>query len=245
MSHLFVLTRSQLLAAATAITAVAFLTALPPGQADPVKCAQWGFNGRFEASGRNGWWVTFNTGGQTVAGVSATVSFLDGGKVNGNIISGGIQGNQVDFDIQWNDKPNNVWYFTGTVSDDGLVHDGKEGLRNVPPDYFGEVFSDWGSTTPLKCKDAPAPTNTTLTPTPAQRTATVVGDDVKVYNIAHDDVDTGNGIVGAVIGTLQAGQKVEVQTQGSATCKPDDWCKVLSSGLPGGYGFVLGHLVFD
>jgi hypothetical protein len=157
MSRAIVVNNSQLFAAATAIAATAgFLTAAPPAQADPTKCTQYGFNGLFNIRGDNGWTVDFNSTGPT-AGGAATVHFYDGGNVNGNVSRGGIQGNTIDFAIQWNDKPNNVWNFHGTVSDDGLVHDGGEALGSIPSDYSGEVTSGWHSTTPLKCMDAPPP----------------------------------------------------------------------------------------
>ena len=69
--------------------------------------------------------------------------------------------------------------------------------------------------------------------------ATVTGD-VDVYNIAADEVPEEDGVVGAKIGMLRAGQQVEL----GGPCNPNDWCKVLSSELPGGNGFVWGHLQF-
>lgn len=119
-------------------------------------CSQYGFNGAFSIRGDNGWSVDVHSSGTTAAGSPASVRFDDGGIVNGSVSRGGIQGNVVDFAIQWTDKPNNVWNFHGTVSDDGLVHNGGESLASVPEGYSGEIASGWRSTTPLKCMDAPA-----------------------------------------------------------------------------------------
>jgi hypothetical protein len=141
--------------AASAMTAAGFLTIAPPVQADPASCTQFGFNGRSEIAGGNGWWVNFDATG-TEPRSSATVHFVDGGKVDGTIIGGSVQGRTVDMTIVWGDKPNNVWVFHGTVNDDGMVRDGGESLRDIPADYEGEVASSWKTVTPLKCMDAPA-----------------------------------------------------------------------------------------
>lgn len=155
MSHLSTAKRSGLFAAATAITTLGFVAA-PSGQADPGQCAQYGFNGPFTVRGTNGWTVNFTSNGTSAVG-PATVTFQDGGTVHGDLISGGIRGNVIDFAILWNDKPNNQWNFHGTVGDDARVHDGGESLGAIPEGYTGEVASGWSSTTPLACLDAPAP----------------------------------------------------------------------------------------
>jgi hypothetical protein len=236
MSRASTLSRYPLFAAAAAMTAAGFLTTAPPAQADPAKCTQYGFNGPYEIGGGNGWWVKFNATGPT-ARSSATVHFVDGGKVDGTIIGGGIQGRTFDLTIVWGDKPNNIWDFHGTVSDDGHVRDGGQSLRRIPSDYGGEVASSWRSVTPLKCLDAPAPAPA---PAPAQKTATVVGEDVNVYNIGHDEVDTGDGVVGAVIGRLRVGQQVQL----AGSCALNDWCKIVLPDQPNYFGFVFGHLAF-
>ena len=64
--------------------------------------------------------------------------------------------------------------------------------------------------------------------------------DVDIYNIAHDDVDTGDGVVGAKIGTLRAGQQVEL----AGSCQPGAWCKIILPDQADRFGFVLGHLQF-
>ena len=146
--------RASKVVVAAVMAAAGFIAVAPPGQAAP--CAQFGFDGPFELAGGNGWWVTFNATGTTPRS-SATVNFVDGGRVDGTIIGGGVSGRTVDLSIVWGDKPNNIWDFHGTVGDDGQVNDGGQRLRNIPADYSGEVASSWRSVTPLKCLDAPAP----------------------------------------------------------------------------------------
>jgi hypothetical protein len=104
--------------------------------------------------------VNFDATGSQATG-PATVTFVDGGKVNGTITDGGLRGNEMNLTIVWGDKPNNVWVFNDTVSDDGFVRDGGESLRNIPTDYGGEVAaSSWKSRFPLKCMDAPTQSGT-------------------------------------------------------------------------------------
>ncbi|PEG33604.1 hypothetical protein CQY20_29905 [Mycolicibacterium agri] len=144
------------------MTAAGLLAVTPP-QAQAAPCNQFAFDGPFELAGSKGWWVKFNTTGTTPR-TSATVHFVDGGKVDGTIIGGSVQGRKVDLSIVWGDKPNNIWDFHGTVGDDGHVNDGGEQLRNIPPDYAGEVAASWRTVTPLKCIDAPAQANTDTGP---------------------------------------------------------------------------------
>ena len=145
------------IAAATVATAAGFLIVTPPAVA--ATCTQFGFDGPYEMVGSNGWRVKFNATGTTPR-PSASVVFDDGGKVDGTVIDGGIQGRTLTLSIVWGDKPNNVWDFYGTVSDDGHVGNGSQQLRNIPSDYSGEVVASWTSVTPLKCLDAPAQAGT-------------------------------------------------------------------------------------
>lgn len=230
---------SQILAAATTIAALGLLPSTPPAQATPFvpiplapACDQYVFNGRFEVRGtpldlgRSGWRVFFDATGQSPGTPPAAVVFDDGGQVKGHVVAGGIQGRSISFRIKWDDKPDNFWSFWGTVVDDGTAHGDEQGPGSGAP---------WSSWTRLSCA-TPAPQQ----PAPPQKNMATVTDDVDVFNIAHDDVDTGDGVVGAKIGTLRAGQQVEL----GGPCNPNDWCKVLAAQLPGGNGFVRGHLQF-
>lgn len=221
-------------ALSTALAAVGFGSGAPSALADPVApvCDQYVFNGRFEARGtpldheRSGWRVFFDSTGQTAGTSPATVVFNDGGQVKGRVVAGGIQGRNINFRIKWDDKPDNFWSFWGTVGADGRAHGTEEGPGSGAP---------WSSAAPLGCA-TPAPQQ----PAPPQKKMATVTADVDVYNIAADDVPEDDGVVGTKIGTLRAGQQVEL----GGPCNPSDWCKVISADLPGGLGFVRGNLQF-
>src|SRR5216684_5454676 len=75
MSQSIIVNRSQLLAAATAITAVGFLTVSPPAQAHPMlplgpACSQYGFPGDFSLKQSNGPVVRFNATGPVASGTA-------------------------------------------------------------------------------------------------------------------------------------------------------------------------------
>ena len=134
---------SQLLAVATAI---GFLTAVPPAQAEPLiaprACDNYVFNGEFRARGSNGWTVSFNSTGEYASG-PAEVRFDDGGRVSGRVQSGRVVGNTIQFSIMWDNNPQNIWDFWGRTSDGGNVQ-GEEG-KGAPGD------ATWFSETPLAC----------------------------------------------------------------------------------------------
>jgi hypothetical protein len=180
--------------------------------------------------GAGGWTVTFTSTGSTASG-SALAVFDDGGTVSGTV-SGGIQGRNVDLAITWNNKPNNIWTLTGSVEDDGLVHNG------------GPSF--WTSSRPLACKDldtkinslpgsiitaprAPAPQAPPAPPAPPVGKAT---SDVDVYDAPHGGR--------TVIGMLREGTYVLL----AKTCPQNDWCQVTGPNVPTGNGWVWGHLEF-
>jgi hypothetical protein len=105
--------------------------------------------------------------------------------------------------------------------------------------YENHDMQAWDSPTQLVCIPG-APVEDRPIPAPAApKSATVTGGDADVFNIAHNDVpDPVNGITGAKIATLPNGTQVGLEGQ----CK-DGWCRVNSSQIPQGYGFVeQGHL---
>ncbi len=155
MSQLTVVKRSQLLAAATAITAMGFLTVSPPVQAHPMlplapACNQYVFNGDFTLRQDNGAVISFNSTGPVASGT------VRGGTDSG-IVTGSIQGRIVDFTINWGgpNAPDIQPEYIGTVGDDALIHNG--GQR-------GTSFT-WDSTRPLGCQDQSEP----VTEVPNQR----------------------------------------------------------------------------
>ncbi len=179
--------------------------------------------------GRYAWRAFFTSTGRSAGTPPAAVVFSDGGQVKGNVIGGGIEGRSINFQIKWNDKPDNVWRFWGSIDDDGVARGAEDGPGSGAP---------WEASTPLSCA-TPAPASAQQ-PAPAQKTAATATSDVDIYNIAHDDVDTGDGVVGTKIGMLRAGQQVEL----AGSCQPNAWCKVVLPDQAGGFGFVLGHLQF-
>jgi hypothetical protein len=237
----------QLLAIATAIGAVGFLTVAPPTQADPraphplaPACDNYVFNGEFRIRGtpRNfiegdaRWEVSFASTGKSAGTGPAVVTFDDGGRVTGRVIEGWVAGQAIEFRIMWDN--NSAWDFWGGVSDDGIARGGERLVGGDSKD------ADWYSLTPLACSTpAAAPAPAQQPAPPQKRVATVTGD-VDVYNIAADDVPEEDGVVGEKIGMLRAGQQVEI----GDPCGANDWCKVISSELPGGIGFVFGNLQF-
>ncbi len=247
MSHISITSKSSLFAVATAVIATGCVTsptlasAAPPYPLAPA-CANYGFNGEFPIRGANGWNVSFRSNGSAASG-TAVVNFDDGGQVTGIVSRGGIQGRSVDFAILWNDKPDNQWVFTGTVSDDGLVHNGNE-----YPQVVGPRQSSWESLRPLACIDLdtkinPLPGDVIVAPEPKapppgqapKQTATVVGEDVDVYNVKNEPDGAGQ-----VIGLLRVGTQVELV----GGCAPSSWCQVSGANVPTGNGWVWGHLQF-
>ena len=173
-------------------TAVAFLALAPPSQASPLAplplapaCDQFVFNGRFEVVGtpadigRSGWRVFFTSSGRSAGTPPAAVVFYDGGQVKGNVTGGGIGGRSINFQIKWNDKPDNVWRFWGTIDDDGTARGAEDRPGSGAP---------WEAATPLACATPEPPP--AQQPAPAQKTMATATSDVDIYNIAHDHVAT-------------------------------------------------------
>ena len=172
MSQLTVVTRPQLLAAATALTAIGFLTIPAPAQAHPVlplapgACSQYLFNGNFSLKQSNGDTVVFSSIGPTASGNATATGGLNG-PLHG-VVTGGIQGDKLDFTIVWNvNAPGTTATsqgdYTGYVSADGFVH-GDTSERNAA---FGDdtpvAHASWDSTVPLVC---PTPAAAAAPPPP-------------------------------------------------------------------------------
>ncbi len=152
MCQVFAVNHSQLLAGALAISAAGCLTVVPAAQAEPLiappACDKYVFNGEFRARGSNGWTVSFNSTGEYASG-PAEVRFDDGGRVQGNVQSGRVVGNTIQFSIKWENNPQNIWDFWGRTSDGGFAQ-GDEG-RGAPGD------ATWVSETPLGCATPATP----------------------------------------------------------------------------------------
>ncbi|GFG48894.1 hypothetical protein [Mycolicibacterium agri] len=152
MFHCAARTRSQSLAVATATgAAVGFLPVMPVAQAEPLlppqPCDKYVFNGEYRVRGSNGWTVSFNSNGEYASG-PAEVRFDDGGRVTGEVVSGRVVGNTIQFTIRWENNPHNQWNFWGRTSEGGHTK-GEEG-RAAPTD------ATWYAETPLACATPPA-----------------------------------------------------------------------------------------
>jgi hypothetical protein len=159
--------RSPLIAAAAAITAVGFLTVSPPAQAGPMiplapPCSQWGFPGDFSLKQSNGPVVRFNATGPAASGTATATGAQDFG--SGTILTGpvrgGIQGDNVDFTIDWAVAPASTGHYTGSVGNDGFAH------GNTVDTARTGAGAHWDSTVPLLCTTPAAPA-----PAPAQQPA--------------------------------------------------------------------------
>ena len=167
MSRVTIVDRSQLLAAATAISAVGFLTVSTPAQAAPMfplpldpPCSQFGFPGNFSLKQSSGYTVRFNSTGPVASG-PAHATGGDRGGFDGNV-TGGIQGDKLDFEISWgiiytNQSTPSKGHYTGFVGNDGFGH-------GDTFDESGGSSAHWDSTVPLVC-------STPATPPPAPESA--------------------------------------------------------------------------
>ena len=171
MSQLTILNRSQLFAAATAITAVGFLTVSPPAQAHPTlplplapACSQWGFPGKFSLKQSNGDTVRFNATGPSPRGVLAEATTPNG--VLQGSATGDITGDKFFIDIGWNVVPISAGQYSGVVGNDGFVH------GETYDAYSTDTRALWDSTVPLVCTtpaaSVPAPASA---PAPGQQPA--------------------------------------------------------------------------
>src|ERR1700694_677510 len=130
MSRVTIANRSELFAAATAVSAVGLLGLSAPAHAGPMfplapPCSQWGFPGQFSLYQSNGYTVQFPATAPTVHGfVPATAANVDG-EMGANGVDGSIQGSRIDFTILWhlgNPGPGSAGRYLGTVGKDGFAH---------------------------------------------------------------------------------------------------------------------------
>jgi hypothetical protein len=157
---------AQVLAAATAITAMGFLTGPTSAQARPILplaplCHQYQFPGNFTLRWDDGEVVLFSSYGLEARGPTATT--YNDGRQSHAVVSGGMNGlKNVDFTI---DSGSSVpEHYTGAVADDGYVHGG------VVTDQVGSHH--WDSTErPFACVLAPAPATAPQPAPPDAQTA--------------------------------------------------------------------------
>jgi hypothetical protein len=249
MSQAVIVNRPRWLAVATTITAVGFLTATPPALARPLPplplapaCSQWGFPGSFSLKQSTGDTVGFNATGPVATGPATATGGING-PLQGNV-HGGIQGDKLDFDINWGIAFNHpsVGHYSGVVGSDGFAH------GDTADEFSSNPSAHWDSTVPLVCstpaasdpgpasapapQPAPAPRAVphqpvpTFQPAPAAGAVATVSSDVDVYD--------GPGGNGNKVGILRTGRQVKLV----GSCKPNDWCDVVVPELPAGNGWV-------
>ena len=156
--------QSMLIVAATALIPGGL--AIPaPAQARPMlplplapACSQYVFNGNFSLKQSNGDTVVFSSIGPVASG-NATATGGSNGPLHG-VVTGGIQGDKLDFEITWN-ADSSIGHYTGFVSSDGFAHGDTSDEYQPFGDVFGNVsppyVAHWDSTVPLVCSTPDAP----------------------------------------------------------------------------------------
>jgi hypothetical protein len=227
MSQQIAVKRSALFAAAAMAMSAVGVIYPAPAQALPA-CVQFGFPGDVNLIQTDGWSVSFSSTGSLASG-PATARHSGGQTLNGTV-SGGIEGKKINVVTTWNNGSRG--HYTGTVGDDyhmsGTTTDIGQGHAFGPKVPYRSQF-------PISCLTTPDPPQ--ANPGAAEKTAFVTTppeyDSVDVY-----DVPGGNG---KVTGTVAKDKGVQV----NADCKPETWCLIRGAAVPGGQGWIWGHLRFE
>jgi hypothetical protein len=150
----------------------------------------------------------------------------------GNVSSGGISHGHLDFTIFWFSPIENkdANHFVGDVDKMGSASGYTTNTKGARADWNANEHFECATPAPA---DAPAPQAPPPRPVGKAKTATVVGEDVNVYN-AKNEPDG----AGTVVGILRVGQQVTLLD----SCKPQAWCQVAGPAVPSGQGWVWGHL---
>lgn len=226
-------TSHTFLSAAAAVTTIGLLTGPAPAQAYPMvplapACSGYQFpGGEVTLHYPNIGETKFDTVlGGTHVDTKATTFYPNGTSMSGTVI-GDLNGSKIHLEVTRQGYTPLI--LDGEVGADNRAH-GTYTFRN------GADSGDWDSLTAFTCVPAPTPQ---APPPAASKSATVVGGDADVFNIAHNDVpDPANGVVGLKIATLPNGTQVDLD----GACKAG-WCRVNSPLVPQGFGFVeQGHL---
>jgi hypothetical protein len=218
----------KLAGAATAAAAIGLMVTPGPAQAAPANCDGYQFpGGRVTIFYPN---IKAQTQFDTIAGgthvdTQATTVYPQS-SMPGTVI-GDINGNNIHLEVtrQGVQREYPPLILDGAVGPDDRGH----GTYT-----YEQGSGNWDSDAPMKCiAKAQAP------PPAAATSATVIGGDADVFNIAHNDVpDPVNGIQGAKLATLPDGTQVGLE----GPCKAG-WCRVNEASIPQGFGFVeQGHL---
>lgn len=150
--------------------------------------------------------------------------------------SGGLTGRTIDFKVRWENSLTTV--YKGQVNDDGGAS-GTLRTSNGNGGVWRATFNDFRCAPGLTLGRIPVggthperdviPNLPDLLPTPI---ATVAAD-VDVYSAKNEPDGTGQ-----VVGMLRTGNTVDLV----GDCAPDSWCEVSGDAVPGGNGWVWGHL---
>ena len=212
-------------AAAMALSAAGVICGSGPASAFPA-CVQYGFPGDVNLIQTNGWSVQFSSTGSTV-NAPATATHSGGGKLSGTI-TGGIEGKNINLLATWDNGSRGR--YTGTVQDDAhMVGDSEDETDTASRAKYRSQFPISCLTTadPAPPANPGAPSKTAFVTTPPEY------GEVDVYDAP--------GGTGNVIGTIAKDKGVQV----NADCKPDDWCLIRGVAVPGGQGWMWGHLRFE
>ena len=178
MSHETIMNKSQLFAAATALTAVGFLTVPAPAQAHPMfplplapPCGRYDFPAVFTLKQSNGYTVHFNGNFQNASGPAvATGNSGDQLHAPANGVSGGITGLDptgyplTTFTIVWGSGA--VGRYTGSVDSNGFAHG-----DTFDATAIDHPVAHWDATVPLVCTNAAPPPAPASAPAPASQPA--------------------------------------------------------------------------
>ncbi|WP_345036332.1 hypothetical protein [Streptomyces sannanensis] len=138
---------------------------------------------------------------------------------------GGMNGRNINFTARWEQGPGAglTNTYTGQVGDDGFASGTtRNNLNNT---------NSWRSNEKMSCVYKPPPQQN---PPPQQgKRMARVTEDVDVYNVKNEPDGAGH-----VIGILRLDQQVELV----GSCAPESWCQVAGDNVPGGNGWVWGHL---
>jgi hypothetical protein len=243
--------RKALAAAATALSATGLFVAAPAAQAKPMfplapNCVQYGWPGDVQLQHTNGWTARFSAVGPNV-NAPASAFHPTAGTLSGTI-SGGIYGHSVEFEIHWNNG--SVGSYTGAVGDDSVARG--DTIDTEHP----ENKAKWNTQFPISCtKTADPQAQAGPQQAPPDRVLAVVVipqganyTTVDVYNDVNDQATL------APKGQVPAGSEVAVwgvcgDTKNQvniharpSVLTPGKWCHVQGAPVPGGSGYMWGHL---
>jgi hypothetical protein len=173
----------------------------------------------------------------------------------------GLDGGNIGFTVYWDNGP--VGNYVGHVEDSGFAvgttydtqggrgsdvgwksHNQLKCINFPPPPPKDDVLkpdrvieptdpdSPWYKPPSQPMQGGPAPLN----PPPGSKLATVQAD-VDVYNAKNEPPAS----VGQVVGILRAEPRPR-QVELVGDCAPQSWCQVKGPDVPGGQGWVWGHL---